>query len=176
MLDSDALADYTRGRLDAADALTDQILSRSLAEVRRWCGWHVTPSRADTAVPIDGPGGRLLRLPTLKLLTLTAVTEDGVAVNLTDLEWSQTGVMRKTTGEFWTSRLSGITVTMTHGFDSAEDFETAVFSVADRRSQAAAGGIPIAVGPFRFSEEKMGSAFTGAELSILDRYRLESMA
>ena len=175
MLDSDALAEYTRGRLDAADAETDQILARSLSEVRRWCGWHVTPAREDSVV-IDGPGGRLLRLPTLKLLTLTAITEDGVAVNLTDLEWSQTGVVRKTTGEFWTSRLGGISVTMTHGLDDAEDFETAIFSVADRRSQAAAGGAPIAVGPFRFSEEKVGSAFTGAELSILDKYRLESPA
>lgn len=175
MLDADTLADYTRGRLDAADPETDQILLRSLAEVRRWCGWHVTPNRQEP-MTIDGPGTRLLRIPTLNLTELSAVAEDGVSVNLNTLEWSRMGVVRKASGLPWTSRLSGITVTVRHGFDNADDFELAVFSVADRRSQAAAGGAPIAIGPFRFSEEKAGSAFTGAELSILERYRLDNPA
>ena len=177
MLDSDMLADYTQGRLNAADTETDQVLARSLAEVRRWCGWHVTPEREDI-LTIDGPGGRLLRLPTLNLVELGAVTEEGSEVDLADLEWSRTGVVSKTSGVYWTSRLGGIAVTMTHGFDDAPDFEAAVLSIADRRSQATSGGTAISVGPFRFSEERTpaGAAFTGAELSILEHYRLEKLA
>lgn len=176
MLDVDALADYTKGRLDAGDEETQRILDRSLTEVRRWCGWHVTPTLAVT-VTVDGPGGQLLRLPTLQVVELNTVTDDGVQVDPADLEWSRIGLVCKKNGANWSHRLSGITVSMTHGFDEALDFEAAVLSVADRRSQVLAVDSPIAIGPFRFGENRTTSAatpaFTASELSILQRYRLD---
>lgn len=175
MLDAYALADYTQGRLVADDPVAETVLAAALAEVRRWCGWHVTPER-DDALVIDGPGSQVLRLPTLRLVALTEVTEDGTAVDVAGLEWSRLGLVRKTSGRFWTPRMGGVAVTMTHGFDGAEDFESAVLSVADRRSQGPAG-IVTEIGPFRFGDGRSAdAAFTSAELSILEQYRLERPA
>lgn len=172
MLNAAALADYSQGRLDAGDQ-TALVLARSLAEVRRWCRWHVTPERTET-VTLDGTGGPLLRLPTKRLATLTAVTEDGTELDTDDLEYAAIGLVRKKSRIDWTSALGGVVVTMTHGFSDAPDFEAAVLSVADRRSQAAIGGTAVSIGPFRFNQDTpAGSAFTAAEMSILSLYRLE---
>lgn len=174
MLNVDALADYTRGRLASDDQETEVVLARSLAAVRRWCGWHVTPVTAQS-LTIDGPGGQLLRLPTLCVVELTSITEDGLDVDLESLQWSLAGLVRKDSGAAWTSRFGGIAVEMSHGFTDQQvpDFESAVLSVADRMSQTTEG-TAISVGPFRFSEDKTsGSSFTTVELSILEQYRLE---
>lgn len=175
MLDTAALAQYTKGRLVADDSETERNLAAGLAAVQRWCGWHVTPVKQEHEVELDGPGGPLLRLPTLRLVELLSVTEDGVALSLGALEWSKTGLVRKKSGAPWSRKLGAITVKMNHGFDNAADFEAAVLSYIDRASQAPEGGKPIAVGPFRWPEEKIaeGSAYSMAELSILDLYRLE---
>ena len=179
MLTVDALSDYTQGRLDADADETAEILERSLAEVRRWCGWHVTPVLTDQQITLDGPGGRLLWLPSLRVVDLTAVTEDGVALNVTELEWSHNGLVRKPiTAPYWTEKFRGITVTISHGYADAKDFEAAVFSVADRKSQAPVGGSVISVGPFRWSDDRSvsGYSFTESELAVLRQYRLERRA
>lgn len=175
MLDAAALAQYTKGRLAEGDSETGRNLAAGLTAVQRWCGWHVTPVKQDHEIELDGPGGPLLRLPTLRVVELISVTEDGVALNLGSLEWSKTGLVRKKSGAQWSSKLGAITVTMHHGFAEAADFEAAVLSYVDRTSQAPDGGKPIVVGPFRWAEEKTaeGSAFSMTELSILDLYRLE---
>ncbi|MGH3954522.1 MAG: hypothetical protein ACRDTI_10850 [Mycobacterium sp.] len=175
MLDTAALAKYTKGRLAANDSETERNLAAGLAVVRRWCGWHVAPVEEGHEVEVDGPGGSLLRLPTLRLAELVSVVEDGVTLSLGDLEWSKTGLVRKKSGAPWSSKLGAITVTMDHGFSEAGAFEAAVLSFIDRTSQAPTGGKPIAVGPFKWPEEKTvsGSAFSMTELSILDLYRLE---
>lgn len=195
MLDAAALTSYTGGRLDGADATL--WLGVGLTAARRWCGWHVTPVLEDDEKVIDGPGSTLLMLPTLRMTALTSVTENGIDIDVSTLEWSPRGMVRKIShlshysyygGDYarhghlrwngWTSKLSGITVKMTHGFDEVPDFESAVLSIADRSSQTPDGGLPIAVGPFRWPDNSAaaGSAFTFAELSILEQYRLERPA
>lgn len=169
------LADYTRGRLDADADETERVLAAALAEVRRWCGWHVSPA-VGSEITLDGPGGPLLRLPTKLVVELTGIVEDGADIDLDTVQLSRTGLVRKNSGANWTTALGGIVVTMTHGFDEAPDFEAAVLSVADRRSQTPAGGVAVAVGPFRFSEDAPASAFSPAELAILGLYRLERPA
>lgn len=177
MLDAATLEEYTKERLKEGDLEAERLLDAGLAAARRWCGWHVTPEESHE-VTLDGPGGQLLRLPTLRLVELGSVTEDGVALDAGDLEWSRIGLVRKRSGALWTARLGAITVTMTHGFEVGTDFEAAVLSVIDRTSRAADGGAPIQVGPFRWAEDQMasGSAFTMAELSIFEQYRLERPA
>lgn len=154
---------------DAAQAAIDA----ALAAVRRYCGWHVTPEREDELV-IDGPGTRLLSLPTLNLVELTSISESGVALNVADLDVSSSGLVRKVSGACWSGRYGAITVTMTHGFDDAQDFQAAVLSFIDRESLAVTGGHPRVVGPFQFETEPLAvaSAFSVKELSLLDTYRI----
>lgn len=146
--------------------------------MRRFCGWHVTPEQPSGVLILDGPGGRLLRLPTLRLaepLDLS-ITEDGTLLDLDTLEVSRSGLVRKTGG--WTSKLGGILVEMTHGFADAEDFDAAVLSWIDRASMAPVGGRPRAVGPFQYDTESIspGTAFTESERALLEHYRLERPA
>ncbi len=168
---------YTKGRLDRDDSETARALDAGLAAVRRWCRWHVTPDVTVTDLKVTGRGGPTLTLPTLNIITLTAVTEDGVELDVDDLD-VDAGMVEKTSGAWWSTRLGGITVTMTHGFTAAPDFDSAVLSFIDRQSLAPTGGRPTVVGPFQYPVEALadGSAFTIAERALLEQYRLESPA
>lgn len=176
----DDVEQYTRKRLDKNDTETERLLAAGLATVRQFCGWHVTPVKTGHEVELDGPGGRLLALPTLRLITLTEVTEDGRPVDVSRLYVSKRGLVRKKSGGFWSPHYGAITVTMDHGIDDddAGAFNAAVLSFIDRMSKAPTGGDPIAVGPFRWAEQKTVSrtAFSATELAILEQYRLESPA
>ena len=96
----------------------------ALAAARRYCGWCVTPPETVT-LTIDGSGGPVLSLPTLYLTAVTAVTEDGVALDVDDLRVSKRGQIRKRSGAWWTSAYAAVEVTFTHGYTSAPDFDVA---------------------------------------------------
>lgn len=123
---------FTGGRLLADNVETSRMLKRAYAAVRRYCGWQVTPLVTET-VTLDGPDHPLLALPTMKLVTLTSVVEDGVTLNLADLTWSTSGrLLAKRVAPFqWSGKYRSIVVTMTHGFDSAPDFDQAVLEAVD---------------------------------------------
>lgn len=119
----------------AAQAAVDE----ALVAARRFCGWHVSPVREDEVVEVDGPGGRVLSLPTLNLIELSTVVENGSAVDVLNLDVSRRkGTVEKYPYGCWTSRAGGITVTMTHGFTEAEaaDWRRAVIDLVDSRSQS----------------------------------------
>jgi len=127
------LSTYTKGRLPDDDG-TQELLDAALSAARRWCGWFVTPVQTNTAFQVDGPGGRVLSLPTLNLITLSSVTECGVALDVTRLDKSQRkGTVEKYPYGCWTYRAGGISVTMTHGFTETEaaDWRRAVLRLAD---------------------------------------------
>lgn len=134
---------FTKGRLLASDVETNRMLVRTLSAVRNLCNWHVTPVKANHVVTLDGSGDVLLELPTRKLVTLTSVVEDGVTLNNTDLAASVSGrILRKKSGHFWSSNPGAIVVTMTHGFDTAPDFDQAVLEAVDYASlQIGVGGL-----------------------------------
>jgi hypothetical protein len=153
---------YTKGRLPASDPETIKILNRALAACRRYCEWHVTPQVTNDVVTLDGPGNRVLMLPTMQLQQLNSVTEYNqitgtqVALDLTTIEISAGGAasmpnnapvrLRKKMvpgavpppvglwGLRWTHHYSGIVVNMNHGFleAQAEDWRNGVLDACDR--------------------------------------------
>lgn len=163
---------------------TPEDVARSAA--RRFCGWHVTPVRVDDEVTLDGPGSAVLVLPTLRLIELTGVVENGVELDVdTDLYVSARGLVRKRSGVWWPRNYGSIVVTMTHGFGpvdeddedethNADDFNAAVSSIAERFAND--GPKPRVVGPFQWDSQAMadGSAFSVVERALLEQYRLES--
>lgn len=173
-----AVEQYTQGRLHRDDTETLRMLSLGLAAARRHCGWHVSPVIDDEQITLDGPGGRLLALPTLRLDGdgVTEIVEDGTALDISNLEVSKKGMVRKRSGAFWTRRFSGLVVTMTHGYADADDFNAAVLSLIDRASFAPAGGRMKAVGPFVYDIEKAAGGWTEQERSWLAPFRLERPA
>ncbi|MDO3058482.1 MULTISPECIES: hypothetical protein [Mycobacteriaceae] len=191
-LDEAAVEQYTQGRLVADDPETGRLLRAALAAARTYCGWHVAPIKTDDMVEIDGPGGRSLILPTLKLVSLAEVREratsyggavDEVVYAPAQLEVSRRGIVRKRRGvagqgPWWTEDLGAITVKMTHGFtaDEAEDWQGAVLSAVDRASTMPGGGPFIAIGPFQYGATASSSAhsqFSDAERDTFNLYRLE---
>jgi hypothetical protein len=166
-LDAGVVSTYTEGRL-ADDDRTELLLEAALAAARRYCGWHVTPSRQDT-ITVDGNGRGLLLLPTMHMTALTSLTEDGDTVDLSTVSWAARGVIVR--NRPFTYKLAGITAVITHGYDDAPDWEMAVLSAVDRGSFGAAREV---IGPFQYSvSEGTNSAFSPQEKAVLDLYRLE---
>jgi hypothetical protein len=130
--------DFTNGRLtdDGGDGEVTRILTAALAAARRFVGWQVSPVQTGQQLTLDGPGSRILQLPTRNLLALTAVTEDGTDLDTATLNWSATGSVRKQSCLWWTDKYRGIEVTMDHGFTETEaaDWRQAILAMVDEMS------------------------------------------
>lgn len=192
-LDVVAVETFTQGRLDRDDEDTQRQLDAALAAARGYCGWHVTPVLTNVEITVDGPGGPILTLPTQSLTALTAVTEDGIELDVTTLSWSKRGMVVKRRQQlapvnyfaasyyqrpwnFWTNYFQGITATISHGFAQAPDFDAVVLAAIDRGGFAAGSDAEVkVVGPFQYETSGVtgGAIFTAAELAVLDRYSLE---
>lgn len=175
---------YTNGTL-ADDDETARMLAAALAAARTYCRWPVTPVVTDDVVTLDGPADQLLALPTMQLVDLTELTENGVAADVDTLLWQPAPVGRpvratvyKPFGAYWTGCRGEITVTMTHGFDTADDFNAAVLDAVARMATAKSRADPaliekrVADVDYRWSETVAAAIF---DESLLGPYRLVSM-
>lgn len=111
-------------------------IDTALAAARRYCGWWVSPVQTGVVMDVDGPGGRVLSLPTLNLIAVTALTENGDTVDVTKLDVSRRkGNVVKQSG-CWSHRYGAILATVTHGYTEAEakDWRRAIIKVVDLRS------------------------------------------
>lgn len=170
----DDLQTYTKGRLVKTETETARLLAAGLNGARRYCHWHVTPVRTADPFKLDGRGGTELILPTQRVVSLDSLLEDGAELNVdTDVEWSESGMVRKAWGGWWTRRYRGIEGTMTHGFADAPEWQAAVLAAIDRCSKGV-GRRATVVGPFQYELEVLisGSAFTQGEKAVLDDYRI----
>jgi len=137
------VAKYTKDRIAADDPDVERALAAALARVRRYCGWHVSPV-VDETITLDGTGRALLVLPTLKVVELTSVTEDGVELDLANVKQSAdaTGILAKSNWEPWEYGFSNVEVELSHGFTAAEaeDFREAVLSLIDQATMSINSG------------------------------------
>lgn len=174
-LTADDVELYTGGRLLANDDETERLLSTALTAARRWCGWHVHPVIEDDTITLDGPGTVDLALPTLALIELSAVTENGVALDIDDLEISGKGLVRKQYRAPWTDRYQGIAVTMTHGLAQADDFNAAVLAAVDIASLGTGRGdlIRKKIDDVEYQYSN-GQGWTALPVGLLRQFRLES--
>lgn len=106
----------------SAAATDDDAIAAASGIIRGYCGWHIWPEITETLV-LDGPGTELLLLPTHALSSVDALVETSwgrdatpVALNVvSDIAWSEAGMVRHTDRRRWTSRPRGISITITHG-------------------------------------------------------------
>lgn len=164
----------SKGAVSATDPRIDIMLDGALAGIRRAAGWHIAPVQQDHRV-LDGPGGVLLKLPTLKLVSIDSITNDGVALDVDGLEWSELGMVRG----HWSSRFRGVDVTFTHGFDDAPDLKALVITVVLRGLSSPMGATREQAGQLSATWGTVeagvsgGLMLTDKELATLARYRLE---
>ena len=184
LIDSTQLRALTQGKLPAG-ADVDGLLADVSAAVRAWCGWHVAPV-IDETLQMDGPGGDLLVVPTLRLVDVLSVSQrcrgrDSAVevIDPLDLEWSRAGLIRSVWR--WSTRLGGITLAVRHGFDSeAVGLAGVVAAVVARQATAPTGAVKETAGPLSVQWSATSPGVSGGvallehEKSFLAPYRLGS--
>lgn len=157
-----------QGRFDQSDqALAEAALARVWGAVRDHCEWHVTPVKRETLV-VDGTGGPILQLPTLRLVEVYEVRENGEVLDPSAVQWSADGSLRKSSGR-WSDRWRGIEVDVEHGYASVDGLDGLVLRAAARELTTPAGQTRLRVGQ---TDEQFDAAFLASELELLGRYRL----
>lgn len=162
----------------AGDAQT--LIDQATALVRSYCGWHVSPVVADDVVTLMGSGRPSILLPSLHVTDVTAVVEDGTALELTDFVWDESGIIGRLTVP-WTTPDKTITVTFTHGYASAPDFEAVIMAVASRAQASPDGVVRRQVGLVSDTYSQTGTGTAGgvallpSEKDILRAYRIPRM-
>jgi hypothetical protein len=177
------VSQYTQGKVSASDPRLQGLIDGATAAVRRYCGWHIAPTYTETIV-LDGPGGHVLTLPTLHVTALGPVTENGaVLVEYTPsvttgvFEWSTIGTVRRTCGR-WTDRYRAVSVTMTHGFDSAPDVAQIIMQVVAQALSSPLGATREQAGALSVSWATTAPGVSGGlsllqrDLDVLNLYRL----
>lgn len=146
--------------------------------VRGFCGWHIAPSRTES-VTVDPSYAAALILPTLRLTSVTTVTEGGTPVT-DEFTWTAAGILMRTY-RFWTT--GPVVVSLSHGYASPPPEVTAVVQAVAQRALDNPGSRPRGqVGPFADSFSQVGFnqapalALLDAEKQILDRYRIPARA
>lgn len=123
---------YTKGRLKATDPEVVKMIARAWGKVRSFCGWHITPVKPET-VTLDGTGYDWLILPTLKIVELVSVKEDGESIDLSTLRVKpgEGGTVYRRDG-CW-NPCSEYEIEFTHGFtpDEAADAIGEVLALLD---------------------------------------------
>ena len=157
------------------------ILDQAGEAIRSYCGWIIAPAETVT-VKIDGGGSQHLWLPTLKLTDVTAVTNQDDVVDLSTLDWSESGYLQLRSGH-WSTRPRGVEVTMTHGYvETPADVMGVIVGIASRAVASPSGIVgSTASGPFAVSYIAADGVAGGLllmqhERAILDHYKLPPRA
>lgn len=143
---------------------------------------------------LDGPGSRVLFLPSMKVVEIGSVTEDGTALDISTVkasvgdggEYRRRAALRKVGGDYWSSDYAAIELVIDHGFDEDEaaDWRQAILSMVDQMSL-----LPIAGGsgtsPFGIKSERiddvaytydtyaaMADEVLFSAMHVIDGYRL----
>lgn len=147
--------------------------------VRNYCEWHIAPVITET-LTLDGDGGNLLFLPSLKIVEILSVITDGRVVDLTQVDVSEAGYLELFTG-CWSARPGKTFVVLEHGHDPVpDDVVGVVAQVAARaidspsgRTREQAGGVNVGFGLTGVGVSG-GIALLEHEKAILDKYRVGS--
>lgn len=176
----DELESFTKGQVDSLDPRVADAIKAVTLSIRREAGWHIGPEVEAHSLTLDGPGGKVLHLPTLKLLNLVSVTQLGTALDLTNdtHDWSELGLVEKRDGTTWTDRYRKIQVVMDHGFKDVSDLKFLTLSLASRGLSSPFGATREQAGSMsiQWATPQAGVAGgivpTQVEMTIIDKYRL----
>jgi hypothetical protein len=167
------VAKLTGQTFDAAQqARLTLYLAAASRMLREAAGWHLYPVIGED-VTLDGSGAASQLLPTMRLVELLGVTENGVALDVAGgVEWSADGYLRKLNGAPWTRRLRGVRASIRHGYPVLEDVQRLACELAARALHVskAPGVSQINTGPFGAKFEL--SPLTADELDVLTPYSL----
>jgi hypothetical protein len=174
------LQNFTKGQIESSDPRVTDALKAVTSSIRKEAGWHIGPLVEAHSLTLDGPGGRKLHLPTLRLKNLISVTDVGVAVDLAgdSHDWSELGLVEKRDGTFWTDRYRKIVAVMDHGFEDISDLKFLTLSLVSRGLSSPLGATREQAGSMSIQWATAVPGVSGglvpipSEQRIMDRYRL----
>lgn len=109
------VAAWTRGKIPQSAPGLEGACAGVSESIRDIIGWHLFPVlRIDDL--IDGPGGRILHLPTRYLRSIEAVEYAGQPLDVDTYRWSVSGFLESTYG--WPTGFRSIRVQFTSGFSA----------------------------------------------------------
>jgi hypothetical protein len=172
------LAAYSQGSISATDPAAQAALDGASAAVRAYCGWHIYPAITETLI-LDGPGGRVLGLPSRHVTAVTAISQAASSVAATSYKWSALGDIQRKDWCNWSTDYRDIEVTLTHGYTAVPaDIRQALLAIVARgmssptgatREQTLTSSITWAT---TASGVSGGLAILGPEYNVLDAYRI----
>jgi hypothetical protein len=156
---------------DTPAGVDEDAWAATVAEVRAFCGWHIAPEVTETLTR-DGSGGPIIVLPTLRLVDLVSITNDGTA--LTDPEWSASGMVYAGCWARWTPKFRGVVAEITHGYEEWPAELLAVMTeMASTSAGAYAGVKSVASGAHQVTFE---TSMSSTQRDVLGRYQLPFVA
>jgi hypothetical protein len=154
---------------DVPSGVDEDAWASAVAQIRGYCGWHIAPEVTET-LTLDGPGGYELFLPTLRLVDLVSITNDGSAV--TEPQWSRSGRVGAGYWSCWTWKMRGVVAEITHGYEEwPEDLVALATDMVSGDSGEVVAGLTS--GPFSVRFESPASS---RRREVLDRYSLVALA
>lgn len=190
-LTPEVVADFSGGQLDPSDPTLPLRVAGALADLRRYCRWHVFPVRTVTSV-LDSAGQAELQLPSLRVpsVDLVELRQWPGEYELLDAEeyrCSQEGQLQRFAPassfetrprRFWSWGQEAVRVTYQSGFapEDCAHLLVALAAAVVRTSGNVAGRASYAVGGR--SESYFGGLSTlgvrplGDELATWDEFRL----
>ena len=155
------LTAYLSGNEDAA-------LAAGVGAVRAYCGWRIAPTGQETVTVY--PCDSAVLLPTLKLVSLDAVTRDGEPVDLTGVDARENGVV------YGLPMARPLVVTFTHGYEEwPATARRAALSLAAAAATPGAGRlVRVQVGQINEQYESGASGESGVTdtVALLAPYKL----
>jgi len=169
-----------RQGVDAADA--QAALDTVSGAIRSYCHWVVS-REVVTGAKLSPAGRRRVWLPTMALVSVEAVVEDGVTLAAgVDFDFDSTGLLLR--AGRWTTTMNGLLVSYTHGYAFTDWQLQAVrgvcLSAAARHVGNPGGHRSETRGPFSWtvggSGDDAGSPLTAADHTVLDPFVVDTVA
>lgn len=138
-------------------------------QVRVECGWHIAPTVTET-LTLDSAGGRVLTLPTLRLVAVTEVrdvTGDTPEV-LTGWRQSKVGMLSRVS---WPVGFAAVEVDLTHGYPECPPDLLAV--LAERCQRFGKDGF-VRQESLGSRSVTLGAAGPGPSTLVLSRYTIHA--
>lgn len=162
LVTSEDLAAYLQRDLDRSSA--ELAVAGASGAVRGYCRWDL--AHTEETFVVDGSGGRLLTLPTLRLVSVEEIRVDGAPLDAGTYTWSAGGQLHRDAG--WPRRFRAVEVDCHHGYAPipdevcfvALDCAAHVYANPEHISTSAVGAVSLSYD------------FRPVDMARLDPYRL----
>lgn len=168
------LVDANDADLAAFKAGSEEFFIRAAAEeVRKYCGWHVAPSRVEENVRRGITRDGVILLNSLYVTDVAAVQVDGRTLVSSEYSWEECGLIHRTEPSW--PRDDYALVSFTHGYEEAPaNIKAVVFELAAAAKERPSGNLK-SIGSLSYNysfSDRSGVTMSPEQMSRLASYRV----